>query len=447
MTTQKHLKQLIRIRMQKTGERYSTARRHIIGKAEQSTDQATTIHYPGNIPATTALRILMANRGIRAPHTDEPFSEAMLFGLAGGIGIGVFSFFYEKEDVATFFVAGRHQWHDDEAYLRNALERFQITPVIRETAGAKAAEQQLNEALEQQGLCVAWVDAAELPHRAMPSAWSGGGYHVVVVYSINHDTGTALIGDLTDDPIPISLADLARSRARIKKQKHRLLCIPSGSARLTPANLRDLVRSGLQRCHDGLLNPTLPGAKNNARLEALNVWAKRMHGSHDKAKDKESWERIFRPGPNLWRGLCAIHDFIENYGTGGGLCRPLFADFLKEAAEALSNSNLATLSEQYAELGRRWSELADAAMPSDVPAFHEAKELQTRKAELLHNGGSVEEVREVWRRLGELSKEVQAQFPLSDAACADLRAQLRARILELYESEVAAQAEVLRAIS
>ena len=451
MTAQKHLKQLIRARMQKTGERYTTARRHVIGKLEQADNPPTKpsgkpsgpLHFPGNIPATTALRILLANRGVRAPHTGEPFSEAMLFGIAGGIGIGVFSFFYEKEDTSTFFVAGRHQWHDDEAYLRNALAPFHIEPIIQETAGAKAAEQQLFETLERQAPCVAWVDAAELPHRAMPGEWSGGGYHVVIVHSVNRESGAALIGDLTDDPISIPPADLARARARIKKQKHRLLSVaPNASGKALPS-LDELVRDGLRRCHDGLLHPTLPGAKNNARLEALEVWAKRLHGS----KDKESWERVFRPGANLWRGLCSIQDFIEHYGTGGGLCRPLFADFLKEAAAALSNTNLATLSEQYAELGQGWSDLADAALPSDVPAFREAKELQTRKAELLHDGAPAEDVRAVWQRLGELSKEARQRFPLSEADCADLRAQLQARILKLYESEVAAQAAILKAVS
>jgi hypothetical protein len=55
----------------------------------------------------------------------------LLFGIAGGIGIGVFSFYYEREDFATFYVAGRHQWHDDEAYLRNALTLFGFKPLFK----------------------------------------------------------------------------------------------------------------------------------------------------------------------------------------------------------------------------------------------------------------------------------------------------------------------------
>ncbi|MFL5800856.1 MAG: hypothetical protein ACJ8CR_03865 [Roseiflexaceae bacterium] len=118
MTGQKHLKQLVRARMEKTGERYTTARRHIIRHvAPAPSDPAAHWHMPGNVPATTALRIILAHAGVYAPHTDQPFSEAMLFGIAGGIGVGVFSFFYEREDVATFFIAGRHEWHDDLAYM------------------------------------------------------------------------------------------------------------------------------------------------------------------------------------------------------------------------------------------------------------------------------------------------------------------------------------------
>jgi hypothetical protein len=436
MTAHKHLKQLVRARMQKTGESFTTARRHIIRSAEpQHDDSMTRWHFPGSVPATIALRVLLAQAGVRDPHTGEPFSEAMLFGIAGGIGVGVFSFFYEREDVATFYIAGWHQWHDDLAYLRGTLERFGIESLVQESGGARAAEQQLRDALGRNGACVAWVDLAELPHRAMPSAWSGGGYHVIAVYRIEDDA--ALIGDLTDEPISISLPDLAR--ARIKKQRHRLLStLPASSS----PNLEELVSAGLERCHDGLLHSTLPGARNNARLDALRTWAERMHGS----KDQERWERVFRPGPNLWRGLCSIYDFVEHYGTGRGLCRSLFADFLADAAAALRRPALAALGEQYAELGRRWSDLADAALPDDVPALREAKELHARKAELTHDGGPAEEVRAIWQRLGELEEQTKERLPLSDAECADLRAQLRARIMALYEGEVAAHAAIPAAI-
>ena len=72
---------------------------------------------PGSNPATTALRSLLAHHGVVAPHSGRPFSEAMLLGIAGGIGAGVFTFHYANEGFSSFFLAGRHLWQDDLAFL------------------------------------------------------------------------------------------------------------------------------------------------------------------------------------------------------------------------------------------------------------------------------------------------------------------------------------------
>jgi hypothetical protein len=434
MTQHKHFKKLVRSRMEKTRESYTTARRQVLRQTlPAGKSRSGPWHFAGNIPATTALRVLLANAGVRAPHTGEPFSEAMLFGIAGGIGAGVFSFLYEKEDHASFFIAGRHNWRDDAEYLQAACRRLGSKPVIKETAGAKAADKQLRDCLPATGPCIAWVDMAHLPHRALPAAWSGGGYHVITVYAIHDTEGNALIGDLTDQPITISLADLAKARARIKKQKHRLLALAKTSS---PSDLRALVREGLRQCHAGLAGGTGKKVLKNFQLEAFRIWAVRMHGSND----NERWERVFARGHRHWQGLTSIHNFVEYYGTGGGLCRPLFADFLAEAAEALSDPSLRALSDRYAEIGRSWSELADAALPDDVPLMRQAKEILARKAELTHAGANPDEIRVLWKQLGDLDRQVSGRFPRSEAECAALRAGLQKRITSLYEAEVAALA-------
>jgi hypothetical protein len=427
MTVRKHLKQLVRARMAKTGERYAAARRNVVREeARPPTDPASRWHFPGGVPATTALRVLLAHAGVRAPHAKQPFSEALLFGIAGGIGIGTFTFLYEKENFASFFVAGRHLWQDDLAYLKEACRRFGVKPIVRESGGAKAAATHLAEALAD-GPCVAWVDLAHLPHRGVPAKLSGGGYHVVTVYRLDGDS--ALIGDLTDEPVTIPLAALAESRARIKKQKNRLLSIPEAPP--SPPLLQ-LVRDGLRACHQGLTK-----GKANFALKAIQTWADRMHGS----KDPERWERVFA-GPRLWSGLTSIHNYVEHYFTGGGLCRPLFADFLAEAADFLDRSRLRSLAERYADLGRGWSDLADAALPDAVPEMKAAKDLYARRSELIHAGAPADEVRGVWKQLGDLGDAARAKFPLSDADGVDLRADLQARLRSLYDGECAAAAEL-----
>ena len=434
MTRQKHLKQLVRDRMAKTGERYATARRHVVGEVPPINATARNrTHLTGNVPATTALRALLTSAGTLAPHTNEPFTEAMLFGIAGGIGIGIFSFVYEKENFASFYVAGRHDWANDAAYLTRAAERLGSTALIAE--GVKPSAQAITASLAEQQPCIAWVDAAGLPYKAMPAMYSGMASHVVVLYGVDDATSTAHIGDLSDDPIEIPLDVFVAARARIKKDKHRVMRLRPG----TVPPLATLVRGGLEACRDGLLGANaIGGSKTNFSLDALGVWGGRLYGS----RDKDSWERVFTPGARLWRGLTSINEYIEHYGTGGGLSRPLFAEFLAGAAEALGAEPLRALADQYADLGRAWSALADAALPDDVPAMHEAKQVLARRAESMHSDGpeAIEAVGQSWRRLAELATAAQEQFPLSESAVADLRADLQRRVLALHEGEVAAHA-------
>ena len=281
---------------------------------------------------------------------------------------------------------------------------------------------------------------AHLPHRAMPATFSGGGYHVVTVYKVDDDKQTASIGDLTDHPIDIPLKALADARGRIKKQKNRLLSA-DGPAK-TP-DLKTLVQGGLAACVRGLKSPSMKAARGNFQLDALKTWADRLHGS----KDKERWERVFVPGANLWRALTGIHTWVEHYGTGGGLCRPLFADFFTEAAATLNDPRLSALASRYSDLGRQWSELADAALPVEVPIFKKARALLTRKSELMASEGpsAADEIRAVWDQLGELERQAGECFPVSEAHCAELRADLKVRVLSLYDGEVAALAAVAEA--
>ncbi len=98
MTRQKHLKDRIRARMDKTGERYTVARRHVLAKATPSAATGPAgFHLPGNVPATTALRVLLKAASVRPDGVDD-LSESLLFGIAGGGGAGVVAIRYEKED-------------------------------------------------------------------------------------------------------------------------------------------------------------------------------------------------------------------------------------------------------------------------------------------------------------------------------------------------------------
>jgi hypothetical protein len=426
MTQHKHFKKLVRERMKQSGQRYAAARRFVLNTVPVERSP----HRPGLVPGSTALRVLLANRGI-------DYSEPMAFGLAGGVGIGQFSFYYEKADFASFFVAGRHCWHDHVTYLKRGLARLNQSPVIKESSTPKAAEKALREMIEAYGPCVAWVDLASLSHRGL-GHWkeTGGGYHIITVYSLNGDT--ALIGDLTDEPIEIALADLTAARGRIKKDKYRLLGIEKGGQ---PGDLRPLIKDALAACHRGLTGADgVKSARKNFSLDALVTWADRLTST----TDKDCWARVFAPGHRFFNGLMFLHLFSEHTGSGGGLSRPIMAEFLFEAAKELRDPTLKSLGERYAKLGEQWSELADSALPDDVPLLADVKKQLTDYSESFHSDGSTADRSVYWQTILDRERQARQKFPLTPAECADLRARLRERVLEIHLAEVAAHEELIR---
>lgn len=213
------------------------------------TDSAASAHLPGLTPEAATLRVLLAAAGIVAPHTNEPWTEAMLLGVTGGVGLSVFAFRYDKQDVSTFYVGARRA--DTAGATTSGLDRLGITHDVLETTGARTAERHLRTKLEGSGPVAAWVDAATLGTRGMPAWWEGGMYHVLAVLAFDDAAGTATLSDLATPPVVVDQRTLAGARARIRKQRHRLLAI-TGPQPAT-LDLRDLVRSSIGACH---ANPT-----------------------------------------------------------------------------------------------------------------------------------------------------------------------------------------------
>lgn len=423
MTERKHFKQLVRARMKRTGESYTTARRHVLRETTPPPAASTCFHFPGSTPGPTALRALLASAGVVAPHTKTPFSEAMVFGIAGGIGAGMFTFHYAKENFSSFFVAGRHQWHDTYAWTTAAARRFGATPVVKEASGAKPAEKNLRELLATGRPAMVWL------------TFRGRQYHVATVHGVDDAAGVALVGDLGDSLVRVPLAELSDARAQTKKDKNRALALePAGR---TPP-LEQLVTAGIAACVTSLTT----AKQKNFRLDAFKTWADRLAGS----SAPDSWERIFPRGRLLYTGLRSVAEYIEHYDTGGGLSRPLFAEFLAESADALGDRSLRALSERYAAIGTDWTALANAALPADVPLFAQVKQLLENRSEALSVAEATtdSQVSLCAKAMADAEAAVADGFPLSEAECAALRRDLKSRVQAVYEAEVAALGELQR---
>jgi hypothetical protein len=442
MTDHKHLKARVRARMAKTGERYAAARAHIVGDAGDrgpgddpgAGQTGAALHLTGTDPETTGLRILLANAGASL---SEPLANV----VAGGIGIGVFAFRYEREAFSSFFLAGRHRWDDALVYLRGAAERVGFVLGTAEASSPATADRRLREALER-GPVIAWVDAATLGTRGYPGEMAGGGYHTLVVHRIAD--GSAAVSDLTGRPFELALDILAAGRARIVKQKNRIAWLERRSDGFSAASGRDAaVRAGLAATVEALRSPR----SRNFSLDALADWSGRLRG-----RGTASWARVFAPGEFRWSGLASIHEYVEHYGSGGGLGRRRYAAGLREAAAINDDDRLRAIADAYDAIADAWSSLAVAALPDDVPLLRRTREAQDRRAAAYANstpgrtGSPDPGVAEAWRELDALRAEARVRFPMSDTVAASLLDGLADRVAAIHAAERDALAALADAV-
>jgi hypothetical protein len=306
MTKQKTFKRRVRERMAKTGESYASAREALIGS------EPAGIH-----PETSALRFALADAGIE-------ISEALTLIIAGGAGAACMSFHYAKEDFTHLHLSG---WNPFQSDIRDAVQRLRLTADVHETGGAKAAERMLRERLAASAVQIAWVDEGTL--RGVP-AEEGMAYHVIAVLAVDGDV--ARIYDRTPQTVPAER--LAAARARIRKDRNRLLAIAGAEP-----DLEHAVRAGLERCARGPLNPPTPGMS----LEGIARWA-------------DAWPKPFPAGAHRDGALRDMTTAIRR--SGGGLLRNLQAQGLREAAVVLSLPDLLGVAELTADLAREWEALA-----------------------------------------------------------------------------------------
>jgi Domain of unknown function (DUF4872)/Butirosin biosynthesis protein H, N-terminal len=418
MTSQKHLKSRVRARMARTGESYASARSHVVDAETRpsgtgSVDRGTPGH--GIHAETTAIRLLAESAGVS-------LSEELALVVGGGIGAGAFVFHYPE--FSSVYLAGRNAFDDNTRFVRSGLERLGLTVDVAETSGAAAARRNLEAALAH-GPATVWCDFVTLGTRGLPLDMAGGGYHVVVVRSIDDTAGTATIEDLRPAEA-IGLSQLSNARARIAKDRNRVLSV---SGRGRAPDLEAALLAGLAATVDGLRNP---------RSSQFGL------GSFERLADRFSLTRgrdaavtVFPQGRRLWVALRSIYEFVEVYGTGGGLMRPMFARGLA-SVPGTTGRRLSALSGAYAAIGREWSALAAAALPETSPLFGETRALLDERVARFRAGAASDELQALSERLERLADEADRAWPSSETDTVDLLA-----LAERLRAIVAAEREAL----
>lgn len=394
-------------------------------------------HFGGRHWESTALANVLAQAGVRNPSTRKPLSEAMCFGLAGGLGAG-YSFcpsFVRHGLGSGVSVVGRYRAFATGAdFCQGALERLGAKVTLQETGGAATAYKQLVESLARGRPTIVYC----APLAATHLSWAGTyGMYVTTVYGIDEANEVAYVGDCADEAFSIPLDELSQYRSRVCSHKFRSLTFDP-PPRLSEAAFKTAVVAGIQACADDFARPTL----QTYGLPGVSEWAKVITNT----KSQRGWPRLYK-GALLYLVQRDVFDSIETAGTGGGLFRTLYADFLDEAADVARRPAWRSCAERYRELAVRWTELAEAALPSRIKLFKETKQLLRRRRELWETKGTkaARQMSEASARLKAIESNLRERFALADDERLAFLESLRTRVVALHAAEVEAAAHLCKA--
>ena len=281
------------------------------------------LHRTGEHCASTAMRNVLA-------HGGTELSEAMVFGLASGLG-----FFYIRTDAAspTRMFHGRTMTFEE-----NLAASTGVALALRDEPDDERAEQRLRERLDAGAPVLIATDTFYLGYHHTTSHFPG---HTCVAVGYDAERDAVFIADRKFPELQVcSFAELRRAR---NAPDYPIRCAnrsgDCADARLARP-LEAAVASALRRTAVEMLEST---------FGALPAGVAAMR---ELAADFPSWSAL-----TDWSWAARFgYQIIIKRGAAGSFFRSLYADFLRESAPLLPQ--LGPLAERMDEIADGWRALA-----------------------------------------------------------------------------------------
>ena len=392
------------------------------------------IQFDGRHWETGSVHNFYAYRGVTAPHTGQPMSEALLMGISGGIVFGYFSFAYEGYDPMCAILS-RNTFDPWD----RMLTRLGVVQNVYQTAKPDRAERKLLNTLEEGTPAIVWADYFTLPYNHFKLDDGMWGMMPLVVYGLNESE--AHIADRSGVGLTISAETLRTTRARVKKQKHRFMTLEAPDFDKLP----NAVSAGIWDTIKIFTEKPPKGSKKNFGFDGYKNWINLL----TKSKGKQSWASVFPHGRKLFAGLLSAHERIATFGqVRCGADRHTFADFLNEASVILNRPALNEAATLFRASASEWCKLGERLLSDEVPLLGEARRLAVKRHQLFTERGQAAEVEvvETLARLDEIWALVSAEFPLSENESAHLKQQIATQVEVIRDVERQAITELQSAM-
>ena len=376
---------------------------------------------------TGTVRNYLEYVGVKAPHTGRSYSEALLMGVSGGIVMGYFSFNYKGYDpMARLLTRNTFDPWD------TMLSRLGIVQDIAHTSKPAKGVANLLDRLDSGVPAIVWADHFSLPYNNMPLDPGMWMMFPILVYGYDEAADIVHIADRARVPLNTTTAMLAEARARVKKDKFRIITLePSVDDKLPAA-----VQAGIWDTIRLFTEKPPKGSRNNFGLQAYQWWSQLL----TRPRTRLSWAKEFPAGRPLFAGLTSQFRDIHTFGKDSPAERPMYADFLDEAALILDRPALNEVAAQFRQSGVAWAELGQILLPDSHPQLAESRRLIQQNHQLFLTGGgaTLAERQANSARLAAIRDQLATDFGLAENEVAALREQISAQVQLIHDLEAAA---------
>lgn len=322
----------------------------------------------------TILRNVLRAAGVTARHSGEPFTEAMLAGLGGGLGFG-----YTIADNAGYHPTFTIVTTASDA-IAGALRRLDVAHDIQHATSTHVAERSLDAALASGTTPICSVDRMGLPWHGCVDLISTAMPHAVAVL------GGKQILWLDDEcvrPTPMERQFFLAAWGWYVRGRHQLIRLAPGTA--VRAELDTAARAAIAATVARLSRPQVRGiapagepAGNMAGLRGMRL----LVGHLADSRAQSGWSRRYAHPEALFHALRRLYECLETDPGGSGAGRPLYARFLEEVVGAgCGPSSWQEAAALFRRSGAEWSAAAADVLASH-PVFVQYDEHFTRRLEL-----------------------------------------------------------------
>lgn len=385
---------------------------------------------------TGTVRNALDYQGIVAPHNGKPYSEALLMGISGGAVMGYFSFAYGGHDPQARILT-----RNTFSPWDTLLSRLGVIQNVMHTTKPEKGVQNLIDTLNDGLPAIVWADLFTLPYNTLPWGDDVWAMFPILVYGYDEDNGIVHVSDRAKVPLTVETTVLAKARARVKKDKFRIITLDLPNHDKVSA----AVQAGIWDCINLYTEKPPKGSKNNFGLAAYHHWVKLL----TKPKTRMSWEKEFPAGRKMYAGLVSQYVDINIFGKNGRAERDTYGAFLEEAATLLQKPDLSKVAQTFRQSAAAWQDLSQQLLPDDVPMLKETRNLLDKRYQLFLNEGndSLEKRQQITQRLDEIKAEMAADFPLNDGEVVQLRQAIADQVMIIHDIEATAVEQLKHAIS